>query len=368
MRLETAAMNGTRRGGGHNGAAVQLTGLATALPPYGYDQDQIKAFAADMFGADSRDFVMLQAAFENAGIDRRHAVRPLDWYRQPLGWRERNVAFTEAAQDLLVDAGRRALTQAGIAGDTIDTVVTISSTGLATPTLEARVAPALGLRADVQRVPVFGLGCAGGVTGLALAARLARAAPGTHVLLLCVETCTLAFRADRGQRADIIASILFGDGAAAACLAPATADAPGPLIGDGREWTWPDSLNIMGWDIDDSGFGVVFDRSIPDFIDRHFTAGLDRVLVGLQLRRGDFARLAFHPGGAKVISALESALDLANGTLDHERAVLRSCGNMSAPTALFVLQRLLAAGQRGRVLLGALGPGFTVSLLPLDCR
>lgn len=361
-------MDGIRQGNSQAGAAVRLAGLATALPPYRYDQDQIKAFAADMFGADCRDFVMLQAAFENAGIDRRHAVRPLDWYRQPLGWRLRNEAFTEAAQELLVDAGRRALAQAGIAGAAIDTVVTVSSTGLATPTLEARLAPALGLRADVQRVPVFGLGCAGGVTGLALAARLARATPGGHVLLLCVETCTLAFRADRGQRADIIASILFGDGAAAACLTPANGNATGPLIGEGGEWTWPDSLDIMGWEIDDSGFGVVFDRSIPNFIDHHFAAGLDQALAGLGLRRGDFARLAFHPGGAKVIGALEAALGLEDGALDHERAVLRDCGNMSAPTALFVLQRLLAAGQRDRILLGALGPGFTASLLPLDCQ
>lgn len=361
-------MDGIRPGNGQSGVAVRLASLTTALPPHRYDQAQIKAFAADMFGADSRDFVMLQAAFENAGIGWRHAVRPLDWYRQPLGWRARNAAFSEAAQALLLDAGQRALAQAGIAGDRIDTVVTISSTGLATPTLEARLAPALGLRADVRRVPVFGLGCAGGVTGLALAARLARATAGGHVLLLCVETCTLAFRADRGQRADIIASILFGDGAAAACLAPATDDAAGPLIGEGREWTWPDSLNIMGWDVDDSGFGVVFDRSIPDFINRHFAAGLDQALAGLGLRRRDFARLAFHPGGAKVIDALEAALNLAEGTLDQERAVLRACGNMSAPTALFVLERLLDAGQRGRILLGALGPGFTASLLPLDCR
>lgn len=345
-------------------AAVRLAGLATALPPHCIGQHEVRDFAQEMFGAQSRDFTLLRPSFCSAGIERRHSVRPLDWYRQPLGWQTRNSAFTQAAEDLLAEAASRALADAGLSARDIDTVVTLSSTGIATPTLEARLIGRLGLRGDIRRVPVFGLGCAGGVSGLSLAARLARAEPGSHVLMLCVETCTLAFRADRGTRADIIASILFGDGAAAACVSSTAG--PGPIVGAGVETTWPDSLAIMGWDIDDLGFGVIFDRSIPDFVRREFAAAVDTALTRLGLARGDIGRFAFHPGGAKVIAAIEDALGLGDGYLDHERAVLRDCGNMSAPTALFVLERIASQPAPGTVLLGALGPGFTASLLMLD--
>ncbi|RME65862.1 MAG: type III polyketide synthase, partial [Alphaproteobacteria bacterium] len=275
MKIETGLTGALSRRllAPERGEDVRLAGLATALPAHRVAQAQVKAFAARMFGAQSRDFAMLKSAFDNAGILYRHAVRPLDWYEQPLGWQVRGTAFADAAKALLAQAAAQALADAGLAAAQIDTVVTVSSTGIATPTLDAQLIGDLGFRADIRRVPVFGLGCAGGVTGLSLAARLALAEPGSHVLMLCVETCTLAFRADRNTRADIIATILFGDGAAAACLS--AGPGPGPRIGTGQEITWPDTLAIMGWDVDDSGFGVVFDRSIPDFVRGEFAAAVD---------------------------------------------------------------------------------------------
>ncbi|MEQ9122662.1 MAG: type III polyketide synthase, partial [Alphaproteobacteria bacterium] len=178
--------------------------------------------------------------------------------------------YLESATALFVEAARNALADAGLAASDIDTVVTISSTGIATPTLEARAFGEIGFRSDLHRVPVFGLGCAGGVSGMAIAARLARAMPGSNVLMVSIETCTLNFRDDRLSKADVIASVLFGDGAAAACLTTGDAAASAPAIGEGEEHLWPDTLGIMGWDVDAAGFGVIFDRSIPSFVEAHF--------------------------------------------------------------------------------------------------
>lgn len=261
-----------------------------------------------------------------------------------------------------MEAARATVACSGLRADQIDAVVLVSSTGVATPTLEARATVALGLRVDVMRVPVFGFGCAGGVSGMAIARDLAAARAGRRLLLVVVfETCTLLFRMDRMDKADIIATALFGDGAAALVL---STEGEGPVVGPGAQHQWPDSRNIMGWSVDDQGLGVIFDRSIPAFA----TDELAPAVAALRPALGDrpIDRMVCHPGGAKVITAMEEALDLTPNSLDHEREVLRVAGNMSAPTVLFVLERVLAAGTRGRLMMAALGPGFTLSMLPLD--
>jgi alkylresorcinol/alkylpyrone synthase len=270
--------------------------------------------------------------------------------------------YRAGATDLFVAATEAALEDAGVPAARVDVVVTVSTTGIATPSLEARAARRLGLRPDVQRVPVFGLGCAGGASGLSIAQRLAAARPGSVVLLVAVETCTLAFRGTRPTKADMIATMLFGDGAAAACL---SSEADGPAVGAGTEYTWPDTLEIMGWNVHDEGLGVIFDRSIPDFVRRHFRGGLESALDSLDLRLETLARPVCHPGGAKVLQAIEVALDLGEGSLEIEREVLRDFGNMSSPTVLFVLQRVLARKPAGQLVATALGPGFTASVVPV---
>lgn len=260
-----------------------------------------------------------------------------------------------------MEAARATVACSGLRADQIDAVVSVSSTGVATPTLEARAAAALGLRVDGMRVPVFGFGCAGGVSGMAIARDLAAARAGRRVLLVVVETCTLLFRMDRMDKADIIATALFGDRAAALVL---STEGEGPVVGPGAQHQWPDSRNIMGWSVDDQGLGVIFDRSIPAFA----TDELAPAVAALRPALGDrpIDRMVCHPGGAKVITAMEEALDLTPNSLDHEREVLRVAGNMSAPTVLFVLERVPAAGTRGRLMMAALGQGFTLSMLPLD--
>ena len=261
------------------------------------------------------------------------------------------------------DAATRALDAAGLSAAEVDTVVTISSTGIATPSLEARVAGRMGFRADVERVPVFGLGCAGGVSGLSIASRLAQSRPGSVVLMVAIELCTLAFRLDELTKANIVATALFGDGAAACVLQAgegglATVEMSGQHI-------WPDTLDIMGWSIDPQGFGVIFDRDIPPFAEANMTPAIAGILERAGLGLGDIDRFTFHPGGTKVVNALERAFSLGQGTLDHERDILAEYGNMSAPTALFVLERVIAAGLPSRTLVTAMGPGFTTSCASL---
>jgi len=213
-------------------------------------------------------------------------------------------------------------------------------------------------------VPVFGLGCAGGVTGLALARRLAAAEPGARVLVVCVETCTLNVQTAEPTKADLVAAVLFADGAAAACVVADGATAP-VTLGDGVEHLWADTLDVMGWQVRADGLGVVFDRAIPDFVDAHLADAVAAGLAASGLDAAGVARFVCHPGGPKVLAAIERVLALPAGRLDHERAVLRACGNMSSPTVLFVLERVLRDPPAGALVLSALGPGFTASLLPL---
>ncbi|MBO0764544.1 MAG: type III polyketide synthase [Hyphomicrobiaceae bacterium] len=346
---------------------VTLLSIATAVPPHVMGQrEAIKAVEtvfADQFG----DFDRIAAIFASAGIAERHITRPLDWYFGGHGWPERTAAYLDGALALFVEAAGKALDRAGIAADAVDSVVTVSSTGIATPSLEARALASLGFRRDVQRVPVFGLGCAGGVAGLALGADLAMARPGSVVLVVAVELCSLAVRRDQATKANMVALALFGDGAAAAVLTSGRVGEGGRAarIMDSGHYTWPGTLDIMGWKVDPVGFGVIFDQSIPAFAREHLGASLDAILSAQGLARSDIDRFVCHPGGRKVVEAFEGALGLRPGSLDYEREVLRRYGNMSAPTVLFVLERALESGLPERAMLIALGPGFTVSTATL---
>ena len=307
--------------------------------------------------------------FTSSGIVARYTVQPPEWYLAPkIGWPERMAAYLQGAADLFVDAASRALEAAGCTASDVDTIVTISSTGIATPSLEARVAGRMGFRNDVERVPVFGLGCAGGVSGLSIASRLAAARPGKTVLLVAVEICTVAFRADQLTKASIVASALFGDGAAA-CVVRAEKGRAGEAgiarIEGAGQHMWPDTLDVMGWNVDATGLDVVFDRAIPPFVEEKVRPAIDGILRDMAVTAAEVDRFACHPGGAKVITALETALQLKQGTLDHEREVLSDYGNMSAPTVVFVMDRLLKAGLPKRTVMTAMGPGFSCACLSL---
>jgi alkylresorcinol/alkylpyrone synthase len=334
-----------------------LLSLATAVPPLVVEQAEAKARARKAFGGKKALFDRLAGVFDNAGIARRHIVAPQDWYMSGHGWHDRNQVYLEAAEQLFIEAATAAIEKAGLTPSDIDGVVTVSTTGIATPSLEARVATRLGLRSDVRRVPVFGLGCAGGVNGLSIASRLAAADPGSIWLFVTVETCSISIRLDSDDPAAVVATALFGDGAAAAIVTSGYHSLA--RIRGSAEKLWPDTLRIMGWDVEDPGLSVVFDRAIPPFIEEQLAEAVDGMCAELGTSRDEIDRFCCHPGGVKVIDAIESALELNQGELNLEREVLRDYGNMSAPTVLFVLERLLARGLPGKVMMMAFGPGFT---------
>jgi alkylresorcinol/alkylpyrone synthase len=342
---------------------VKLLGLAIATPEHVITQKEAAETSARLFSSRLKDFAHLASVFNNAGIKKRHAARPLEWFIEPHGWQDRMEAYAEVARNLFVEAATKALDRAGVKAHEVDCVVTISSTGIATPSLDAQLASKMGFRSDIERVPVFGLGCAAGVSGFAIATRLAKTRPGATVLFVAIELCTLAFRLDELTRANIIATALFGDGAAA-CVLRAGAGGEAEVESTG-EHLFPDTLGIMGWKIDDTGFGVVLAQSLPPFAEAELGPAVDRILARNGLAREDINRFICHPGGTRVLTAMESTLSLVPGTLDHERAVLAEYGNMSSPTVLFVLERVLQAGLPERSAMVAMGPGFTASCVTL---
>ena len=336
--------------------SCSLISLATAVPPRIIEQAEAKSLAREAFGGKKALFDRLSGVFDNAGIARRHVVAPQSWYMSGHGWHDRNAVFVEASAT--------AIRKAGLTPDQIDGVVTVSTTGIATPSLEARAAARVGFRENVRRVPVFGLGCAGGVNGLALASRLAVAEPGSIWLFVTVETCSISIRLDSDDPAAVVATALFGDGAAAAVVTSGKHSLA--HITGSAERLWPETLRIMGWDVEDPGLAVVFDRAIPPFVEAELAAAIHAMCGDMGVRRDEIDRFCCHPGGVKVIDAIETSLNLNQGELNIEREVLRDFGNMSAPTVLFVLERLLQRGLPQKVMMTAFGPGFTCAGLLLE--
>ena len=245
-----------------------------------------------------------------------------------------------------------------------------STSGIAAPSLDALLVERLEMRRNVQRLPIFGLGCAGGVIGMARAGALARAMPGSNVVFAVVELCGLTFRFNDRSKSNVIATALFGDGAAAAVVNTAM---EGPELSAWGEHTWPDTLEIMGWRIEDDGFGVLFSRDIPNLVRTKMRDAAVEFLAGNGLELQDIDEFVCHPGGAKVLTALEEAFGLQTGGLAHGHETLRKYGNMSAATIMFVLERSLqhAAASGGgtngvKRMLSSLGPGFTAGFLVLE--
>ncbi|HEY1258083.1 MAG TPA: type III polyketide synthase [Stellaceae bacterium] len=346
-------------------AQARLLAVATAVPPYPLDQNDVVERVRLLFGR-SADLDRLLPVFANTGIRTRYSCVPIDWYDHAHGWAERNRLYLAAALDLIETATRRVLDRAGLGEDAIDAIVTVSSTGIATPSLDALLVERMVLRAGTRRTPLFGLGCAGGVIGMARAAADAAGHPGQTVLLLVVELCALSFRRDDLSKSNIVATALFGDGAAAALLSTAGV---GPAVIATGEHTWPGTLGVMGWEIADDGLSAVFSRDVPHLAATRLRAAAIAFLARHGLGLDDIDRFVCHPGGAKVVNALETAFGLKEGALAGARAVLYDYGNMSAATVLFVLDRMLAEQPAWRrALLSALGPGFTAGFLVLDKR
>jgi alkylresorcinol/alkylpyrone synthase len=341
-------------------APVQLLSLATAVPDAVVDQAEARELARALFGAHFRDIDRLLQVFAHAGIERRHVVRPVAWFHEPHTFAARNAVYTEVALELGERVATAALQQAAMAPSDVGALLFVSSTGIATPSLDAELIPRLGLRRDTLRVPVFGLGCAGGGGGLSRAAVLARGL-GRPVLLVNVELCSATFVHGDRSKSNLVATSLFGDGAAAVVVAPAPPGRGAAVLGhharllDGTQ-------DVMGWDVTDAGLQVRFARSIPDLVHTHMADVVDSACRAAGLAgREAIVHWVVHPGGPKVLQAYADALALAPAHFAESAAVLRDYGNMSGPSVLFVLERLLrqvpASGAPTFVV--GMGPGFS---------
>lgn len=344
-------------------ARAHISAVATAVPAHVLDQTEVVERSREIFAPDVPGFERFTDAYRNAAIETRHSCVPIDWYAQGHPFSERNDLYIAHAIDLLSRVSQDLFDQAGITAADVDAIVVASTTGVATPSLDALLLERLPFRRDVQRLPVFGLGCAGGVSGLARAAQMAMSQPDACVLYLVVELCGLTFRVNDTSKSNIIATALFGDGAAGALLG---CKQPGPAVMGWGEHTWEDSLDVMGWEVGDDGLGVLFSRDIPHLVRTRLRdpayAFLERHGLGPQ----DIARHACHPGGAKVLDALEEVYGLQAGDLVFARDILRRYGNMSAATAMFVLAETMGEGVPGNWLMSAMGPGFTASFALLE--
>ncbi len=334
-------------------APVHIRAVATAVTEHALPQDEAAAFASRFYGELPP---RVRATFDNAEIGQRQLARPIAWYESAQPFSVKNAVYQDVALTLSQRAAADALAQAEVPAEQIAAIVFVSSTGVATPSLDARLAQRLTLSTRVMRVPLWGLGCAGGGAGLARASALAQSLGGP-VLLVCAEVCSVTFIHDDHRKAAIVATALFGDGAAAAVLQPG--QGPGPAVVGNVSYLLPDSEAVMGWDLCDAGLAVRFSPEIPAITHQLAPQVVQQVAADHDIDAASL-HLTLHPGGPKVITAYERSLKLPEGTLAHERAVLRDHGNMSSPTALFVLERAMAAppatGTPGLVL--GLGPGF----------
>jgi alkylresorcinol/alkylpyrone synthase len=355
-----------------NLSAPRLVAVATAVPEHEAAQADARELVAQLFKGTEAGSARLLAVFENSGIERRRVCMPLAWYTAAHTFEEQNALYIEHALKLGVEAAGRALERAGVTPAQLDHVLFVSTTGIATPSLDARLSLALGCRADCRRTPIWGLGCAGGAAGLARARDLALGDPGARVLLVAVELCSLTFRREDLDKRNLVASSLFGDGAAAAVVEGPAVERRSPTspararraleIVASHSTLWPGTLDMMGWTVSGKGLHVVFSRDIPTFVRERVRPSLERFLNEHGLALDSPMHVAAHPGGAKVLEAYADALGRPPEAFAHARAVLREHGNMSSPTCLFVLERQLASGEIGAgepVLVSALGPGFS---------
>ncbi|WP_407685508.1 type III polyketide synthase [Mycobacterium sp. HUMS_1102779] len=349
------------------GAAPRIAGTAVAFTPHRYDQDEV---ARELTGFAEPGFLRFA---QTAGVDRRSLALPLSRYPRLSGFTEANDAYLEVAVDLGERALREALAEANVEPYEVGTIVMVSSTGIAVPTIDARLISRVGPRPDIKRVPLFGLGCVAGAAGMARVYDYLHGYPGDVAVLLSVELCSLTLQRDDASIPALIGVSLFGDGAAAAVATGADRKAlctnatRAPRVLATRSRVVPETVDVMGWNVGSSGFRLVMSRDVPKMADDHLRGEVDAFLGDHGLSVADISTWVCHPGGPKVLDSIENALGLPPQALAHSRNSMRENGNISSASVLDVLRRTVAAppepGAFGVML--AMGPGFSFELLLL---
>ena len=349
---------------------IAIAGVASALPTYRYSQENITAALKHHWNGRLERPELLDRLHSRAGVEFRNLAFPLERYARFRSWGETNAAWLEVAQTLGENAIDTALDRAGMERDELDALFVVSITGIASPSLDARLINRMRLRSDIKRTPIFGVGCVGGAIGLTRAADYVLAYPGHAAAVLSVEVCSLTIQRDDLSTANLISTGLFGDGAAAVIVAGAekAAQAPrsGPQILGCRSVFYPDTEDVMGWDISEEGFRIVLSPRLPEMVRLHLADDLDRFVASFGLTRADIGNWVIHTGGPKVLEAIQDSLGLCDGELDRSWECLRRCGNLSSASVLLVLEDVTMAHRPAPGTLGvilAMGPGFCSEMI-----
>lgn len=347
---------------------MKIAAVGRALPPHYYDQETLLAALQRRWGERYFNPERLERLHRNVLVGGRHLSLPIEEYDQLTTWGQANDAWIRVAQEVGAQAVMDGLDRAGLSPADIAALIFVTVTGVATPSIDARLMNRLGLPSGVKRVPIFGLGCVAGAAGIARAADYVRAYPDQVAVLLSVELCSLTLQGEDLSIPNLIASGLFGDGAAAAIVVGDERDADGPEIVATRSVFYPDSERVMGWDISQDGFRIVLSADVPEVVREFLRRDVDAFLADHGLTRADISSWVCHPGGPKVLEAMQEALELSNGALDVTWRSLREVGNLSSTSVLLVLADTLEQhrpepGSWGMIT--AMGPGFCSELVLL---
>ncbi len=353
---------------------IRISGVAGVMPEHRYPQETITSAFKTFWDGKLRSPERLDQFHQRVGVDHRHLAFPMERYPQFSSFGETNAAWIEVAEEIGAKALDAALERAGLQRQDLNALFVVSVTGIASPSLDAKLINRLGLRRDIKRTPIFGIGCAGGAIGLTRAADYVRAYPDQHAALLAVELCSLTIQRDDLSPANLIAIGLFADGAAAAIVSGAqTADRQegprSPKIISSSSVFYPGSEDIMGWDISEKGLKIVLSPRLPDLIKKNLGGDVDAFLAQHRLTRQDIGTWVMHPGGPKVLNAIQDTLGLPDNALEKSWDTLRRFGNLSSASVLLVLEETLGnakpePGTYGVLL--AMGPGFCAEMILLQ--
>ena len=351
-----------------------LAAVHGVLAPHRYPQEQItEAFAAMCLGTEpGTKQAAVRRLHTNTTVATRHLALPLDRYATLADFTEANDAFIEIGTDMAAQAVTGALDQAGIDPAEVDMVMSTTVTGVAVPSLEARIAGQVGFRPDVKRVPLFGLGCLAGAAGVARLHDYLLGHPDEVAVLVSVELCSLTVQRGDQSMANLVSSGLFGDGGAAVVAVGANraarTGATGPVVLDSRSHLYPETGRTMGWDVGSGGLRIVLGAEIPTLVARYLGVDVKQFLADHALDVGDVGAWVSHPGGPKVIQAIEAEIGAGPDALAVTWSSLAEVGNLSSASVLHVLRDTLRdhrpeSGTPGVMM--AMGPGFCAELVLL---
>lgn len=348
---------------------MKIASVGRAFPEHYYDQEELISAFKTHWAHRHHNLNRLEDLHRHVLVGGRHLALPLEAYDRLQNFTDSNRVFIEVAKELGTRALQDGLEKAGLEPHDLDHLFFVTTTGIATPSIDALLMNRLNLRTDVKRTPIFGLGCLAGVAGIARAADTLRGFPDQVAVLLSVELCSLTLQREDLSIPNIIASGLFGDGAAAAILVGENRPAEGPRILSSRSFFYPDTEDVMGWNITNEGFGVVLSADVPRVAREHIGANADQFLAENGLGRDDITSFICHPGGPKVLQAFQDALRLPESALASAWDSLRKVGNLSSASALMVLRDSMNGSQPSAgsySLMMAMGPGFCSELVLLQ--